>query len=103
MEHFSTEHMAAFAPIEEYRPIPGFDPVQMLANRRSNMTPVEPSTELPRVQDDPKDVEELEAFCRAHGIISAGFGNIGAKSALRMLKGRMGIRENTSKRGLLNG
>lgn len=103
MEHFSTDNMAMFTPFEEYKAIPGFDPIKALTATYRKSDNVEPATPANQIIDDPKDVEELDAFCRKHGIIGAGFGCMGAKNALRMLKGRMGIRENKTTRGLLNG
>lgn len=104
MEHFSTEHMAAFRPIEEYKPLPDFDPVKMLTSKRQKMTPTEPSIDFSTItQYDQSDVEALESFCKVHGILAASFGNMNPRNILRMLKSRVGITETKSNRGLLNG
>ena len=56
----------------------------------------------PTEQYDPAELSELEEFCRKHGIIGINIGK-SPRQTLAMLKGRMGIREQTVKRGLLNG
>lgn len=61
-----------------------------------NMTP-----EIPEYSDE--DMRELQDFCSKRGIIGVNFNGMNPKAVLRMLKARMGITEQTSKRGLLNG
>ena len=49
-------------------------------------------TTLPPIQEFPQqDIEELELFCRKYGIIGFNCGRMNPKSALRMLKSRMGV------------
>ena len=49
-------------------------------------------TNLPPIQEFPQqDIEELESFCRKYGIIGFNCGRMNPKSALRMLKSRMGV------------
>jgi hypothetical protein len=49
-------------------------------------------TTLPPIQEFPQqDIEELESFCRKYGIIGFNCGRMNPKSALRMLKSRMGV------------
>jgi hypothetical protein len=40
---------------------------------------------------DAKDIQALEEFCQQYGIMGFNFGKMNPKSALRMLKGKMGI------------
>jgi hypothetical protein len=42
-------------------------------------------------QYDVKDIQALEEFCQQYGIMGFNFGKMNPKSALRMLKGKMGI------------
>ena len=49
-------------------------------------------TNLPPIQEFPQqDINELESFCRKYGIIGFNCGRMNPKSALRMLKSRMGV------------
>lgn len=92
---YTTQHLQAFAPIKEYEPVNGFDPIKALKR-------------IGRPQDeelfDGEGLAELEAFCQKHGILAANFGNMNPRTALKMLKARTGqpITE-TCKRELLNG
>ena len=92
---FTTQHLQSFAPIKEYEPVNGFDPIKAL-------------TRVGRPQDaepfDGEGLAELESFCQKHGILAANFGNMPPRAALKMLKDRIGqpITEQT-KRTLLNG
>ena len=92
---FNTLHLGSFAPIKEYEPVNGFDPIKSLkrVGRPQDETPF-----------DGEGLAELEAFCQKHGILAANFGNMNPRAVLKMLKDRVGqtITEQ-SKRGLLNG
>jgi hypothetical protein len=53
-------------------------------------------TTLPPVQDYAKeDIEALESFCKAHGILGFNFGRMSPKVALQMLKSKMGVTSHT--------
>jgi len=52
---------------------------------------------------DEADMMELQEFCRQRGIIGVNFGGMCPRQTLNMLKGRMGIREQTTSRKILNG
>ncbi len=54
-------------------------------------------------QYDENDMYELQEFCMKHGIIGVNFGKDNPKVVLHKLKARMGIVEQTYKRGILNG
>jgi hypothetical protein len=70
----------------------GFDPYQaMLRRKQSNVDTDAGYNNDPVQQYDPKDIQELEEFCRQYGIMGFNFGKMNPKSALRMLKGKMGI------------
>ena len=92
---YTTQHLQAFAPIKEYEPVNGFDPIKSLkrVGRPQDETPF-----------DGEGLAELEAFCQKHGILAANFGNMPPREALKLLKARIGqpITEQT-KRELLNG
>ena len=67
-----------------------FDPYQSLLKRKKQQD----SGELPPIKDiNPDDLYELQQFCQMHGIVGFNFGKMNPKSALQMLKYRMGIRE----------
>lgn len=68
-----------------------FDPYQALLKRKKQQD----SGELPPIKDiNPDDLYELQQFCQTHGIVGFNFGRMNPKTALQMLKSRMGIREN---------
>ena len=67
---------------------PSFDPYQMLMRRKQMQ---DYSQNMPVVEYDPNDIQELEDFCAKHNILGFNFGKMGPKAALRMLKGKMGI------------
>jgi hypothetical protein len=49
-------------------------------------------TTLPPVQQFPQsDIDELESFCKAHGILAFNCGRMNPKAALQMLKGKLGV------------
>ena len=62
------------------------------------------------INDDPfiiynkEDIIELETFCKKHGIIACNFKNMDPKVALKLLKSKMGCREDVlNKKTLLKG
>jgi len=62
-------------------------------------------TEEPAISDyNEDDVKELQKFCNEHGILGVNFGRMNPRAALNMLRGKMGIRnESVSKKGMLYG
>jgi hypothetical protein len=83
---------------------PEFDPYQALLKRKKQQD----SGELPPIKDiNPDDLYELQQFCQLHGIVGFNCGKMNPKTALQMLKSRMGIRENptqiTSRKNILFG
>jgi len=67
---------------------PPFDIYNALVKRKKQGE----DTTLPPIQEFPQqDIEELESFCRKYGIIGFNCGRMNPKSALRMLKSRMGV------------
>ena len=52
---------------------------------------------------DEAEMAELQEFCRQRGIIGVNFNGMSPRAALKMLKGKMGMSEQTTKRGLING
>jgi hypothetical protein len=72
--------------------INGFDPYQaMLRRKQSNVSNEGGYINAEVEQYDPKDIQALEEFCQQYGIMGFNFGKMNPKSALRMLKGKMGI------------
>jgi hypothetical protein len=76
-------------------PVPsinGFDPYQaMLRRKQSNVSNEGGYINAEVEQYDPKDIQALEEFCQQYGIMGFNFGKMNPKSALKMLKGKMGI------------
>jgi hypothetical protein len=67
----------------------------LLKGRSYNQEPIEYNAD---------DINELQEYCKKHGILGVNFGNRNPKTVLQMLKARMGERsEPTIKRGILNG
>jgi hypothetical protein len=74
--------------------INGFDPYQaMLRRKQSSVSDESGYINAEITQYDPKDIQALEEFCQQYGIMGFNFGKMNPKSALRMLKGKMGIQE----------
>jgi hypothetical protein len=72
--------------------INSFDPYQaMLRRKQSNVSNEGGYINAEVEQYDPKDIQALEEFCQQYGIMGFNFGKMNLKSALRMLKGKMGI------------
>ena len=72
--------------------INGFDPYQaMLRRNQSNVSDESSYINVEVQQYDVKDIQALEEFCQQYGIMGFNFGKMNPKSALRMLKGTMGI------------
>jgi hypothetical protein len=65
------------------------DPIfQSLVRKKQNGE----DTNLPPIQEFAhEDINELESFCRKYGILGFNCGRMSPKSALRMLKSRMGV------------
>lgn len=78
-------------------PVPasnGFDPYQaMLRRKQSNIQDESGYINTPIQEYDPKDIQELEEFCTKYGVVGFNFGTMNPKAALRMLKSRMGVKE----------
>jgi hypothetical protein len=57
------------------------------------------------MQYDAVEMNELEAYCRKHGIVGVGIGNMSPRATLKMLMAQRGDRSsiNETKRVLLNG
>jgi hypothetical protein len=72
--------------------INGFDPYQaMLRRKQSSVSDESGYINADVEQYDVKDIQALEEFCQQYGIMGFNFGKMNPKSALRMLKGKMGI------------
>lgn len=70
-------------------PITHNDPIhQMLVRRKQSGE----DTQLPPQESFPQeDIDALEEFCEKYGILGFNFGKIHPRSALNMLKNKMGI------------
>lgn len=85
--------------------INGFDPYQAMLRRKQSNVPNEDGYINAEIQQyDPRDIKELEEFCQQYGIMGFNFGKMNPKSALRMLKNKMGIvQESATNKKILNG
>jgi len=82
--------------------INGFDPYQaMLRRKQSNMPNEDGYINTEIQQYDPNDIRELEEFCTQYGIMGFNFGRMNPKSALQMLKNKMGIVEKVNNKKML--
>jgi hypothetical protein len=63
----------------------------MLRRNQSNVSDESGYINAEVQQYDVKDIQALEEFCQQYGIVGFNFGKMNPKSALRMLKGKMGI------------
>ena len=82
--------------------INGFDPYQaMLRRKQSNVSDESGYINAEVQQYDAKDIQALEEFCQQYGIMGFNFGKMNPKSALRMLKNKMGIVEKVSNKKML--
>jgi ribosomal protein S18 len=82
--------------------INSFDPYQaMLRRKQSNTSDDNGYINAEVEQYDFKDIEALEEFCQQYGIIGFNFGKMNPKSALRMLKNKMGIVEKVNNKKML--
>ena len=82
--------------------INAFDPYQaMLRRKQSNTSDDNGYINAEVEQYDPKDIEALEEFCQQYGVMGFNFGKMNPKSALRMLKNKMGIVEKVNNKKML--
>jgi len=88
----------------------GFDPAKIFMDRKKLQSdgPGFNPTYQPDIQSfDPKDVEELEEFCKSRGIIGVNFGRMNPREVLNMLKKKTGIptesKQYTTQKTLLHG
>jgi len=68
--------------------VPDFDPVALMMKKKHQQENPQLS---PTIEYDPNDVYELEEFCRKHNILGFNCGRMNPKSALRMLKSKIGV------------
>ena len=82
--------------------INGFDPYEaMLRRKQSNVSDESGYINAEVTQYDPKDIQALEEFCQQYGIMGFNFGKMNPKSALQMLKNKMGIVEKVNNKKML--
>lgn len=82
--------------------INSFDPYQaMLRRKQSNVSDESGYINTEVQQYDPKDIQALEVFCQQYGIMGFNFGRMNPKSALQMLKNKMGIVEKINNKKML--
>lgn len=103
MEHLSSRMIQS--TWSQNNSVNGFDPYQaMLKRKRSTAEDDSGYITTPIQQYDPKDIKDLEEFCKQYGIVGFNFGKMHPKSALQMLKNKMGIvKENTINKKILCG
>lgn len=68
--------------------IPEFDPYQLLLKRKQQQ---DDPTFISKIEYNPGDIQELEMFCKKHGILGVNFKNMSPRAILNMLKSKMGI------------
>lgn len=92
MEEWPSIGSGVFSGMSMQRPmttkVPDFDPIALMAKRKQQQ---DNSENIPIVNYNDKDINELESFCRKHGIIGFNCGRMHPKAALRMLKMRIGV------------
>ena len=82
--------------------INSFDPYQaMLRRKQSNVSDDSGYINAEVQQYDHKDIQALEEFCQQYGIMGFNFGRMNPKSALQMLKNKMGIVEKINNKKML--
>jgi hypothetical protein len=87
------------APISS---INSFDPYQaMLRRKQSNVSDDSGYINADVQKYDPKDIQALEEFCQQYGIMGFNFGRMNPKSALQMLKNKMGVVEKINNKKML--
>lgn len=80
---FTTDNLPYPPGFVPSAPSSGFDPVDLLAKRKRQSTGESE-------QYDPKDLAELEEFCRTHGLFGFNYGLMPPKAALSLLKKQYG-------------
>ena len=90
---------------QQSAPVPSinaFDPYEaMLRRKQSNVSDESGYINAEITQYDPKDIQALEEFCQQYGIMGFNFGKMNPKSALQMLKNKMGIVEKLNNKKIL--
>jgi hypothetical protein len=82
--------------------INSFDPYQaMLRRKQSSVSDDSGYINADVQQYDPKDIQALEEFCQQYGIMGFNFGRMNPKSALQMLRNKMGIVEKVNNKKML--
>ena len=82
--------------------INSFDPYQaMLRRKQSNVSDDSGYINADVQKYDPKDIQALEEFCQQYGIMGFNFGRMNPKSALQMLKNKMGVVEKINNKKML--
>lgn len=106
-ESWSTMPMttAMLSPHKRPEEVSSADLNSLLRGRRfgnkENEIPMEMNPAIPEY--DETEMNELQEFCRQRGIIGVNFNGMRPSAVLQMLKGKMGMAEQTVKRGLING
>jgi len=69
----------------------------------TSFSPIYPSKPYGPYKYSEDDLKELHDYCQKRGIIGVNFNNMHPRAVLDMLKEKQGMREQTTKRGLING
>lgn len=79
-----------------------FDPYKLMLKRKQAQSCDVDDIPTKVIKYDDNDVEELKDFCQKYNIVGFNFGKMHPKSALNMLKNKLGIlNEQTNKKILL--
>jgi hypothetical protein len=73
----------------------------MLRRKQSNVSDDSGYINADVQKYDPKDIQALEEFCQQYGIMGFNFGRMNPKSALQMLKNKMGVVEKINNKKML--
>lgn len=79
----------------------GFDPYQTMLKRKNQSFEETGYIDSTVQQYDPKDIQALEEFCQQYGIMGFNFGKMNPRSALQMLKNKMGVIEKVNNKKML--
>jgi hypothetical protein len=69
------------------------DPIHMMMIKRKQQMDNQDNYLPPELKYKDNDIKELQEFCKQYGILGFNCGNMPPRTALRMLKNKMGISE----------
>lgn len=108
-EHYTTMNLSALSPNGKGRDEVSASDINSLLRGRNFKSapaenkPFEMNPVIPQYSDE--DMRELQEYCAKRGIIGVNFNGMNPQAVLRMLKSKMGERneQQVSKKGMLYG